>query len=41
MTNGTKIALSLMRMAIALLDRDDEALAAVHLQQAIEIAARR
>ena len=36
MSNGTRIALSLMRMALALLDRDGEQLAAARLQHAID-----
>ncbi|WP_302479991.1 hypothetical protein [Sphingomonas bacterium] len=36
MTNGIEIALTLMRMALALLDREGEQVAAGHLQQAID-----
>jgi len=38
MLNRSETALSLMKMALALLDRDAEVLAACHLQHAIEIA---
>ena len=38
MQTRSETALSLMRMALALLDRDSEVLAACHLQHAIEIA---
>lgn len=37
MVQNTDTAVSLMKMAIALLDRDGEPLAAAHVQRAIEV----